>query len=79
MDFRYLLEKAATAKQTQSDIRWYDRKRYSTRQEAWMALGGLVGRISYEGDLSGIIPLLRLGEYIHVGKGTLFGLGGSTK
>ena len=75
MDFRGLIEKAATVKQTQSDIRWYNWKRYSTRQEAWMSLGGIVGSVLYEGDLSGFMPLLRLGEYVHVGKGTSFGLG----
>lgn len=75
MDFRGLIEKAATVKQTQSDTRWYDWKRYSTRQEAWMSLGGIVGSVLYEGDLSDFMTLLRLGEYVHVGKGTSFGLG----
>lgn len=75
MDFRGLIEKAATVRQTQSDIRWYDWKRYSTRQEAWMSLGGILGNVLYEGDLADFMTLLRLGEYIHVGKGTSFGLG----
>ena len=40
-----------------------------------MKMGGFVGKVEYKGDLSEFIPLLRLGEVIHVGKGIVFGLG----
>ncbi|MCF6155462.1 MAG: CRISPR system precrRNA processing endoribonuclease RAMP protein Cas6 [Candidatus Brocadia sp.] len=75
LDFKGLIEKAKTVRQTASDIQWFDWKRYSTRQEEWMSLGGVTGTVSYEGDLNEFIPLLKLGEYVHVGKGTSFGLG----
>ena len=75
VDFKGLIEKAKAVNQTKSDIHWYDWKRYSTRQEEWMSLGGVTGTVSYEGDISDFMPLLRLGEYVHVGKGTSFGLG----
>ena len=75
VDFRGLIGKSRAVRQTASDIRWYDWKRYSTRQESWMTLGGIIGSVLYEGDMSDFMPLLRLGEYIHVGKGTSFGLG----
>ncbi len=75
VDFKGLIEKAGAVNQIKSDIHWYDWKRYSTRQEEWMSLGGVTGAVSYEGDISDFMPLLRLGEYVHVGKGTSFGLG----
>ncbi len=75
LDFKYFIERAKVVKQVSSDIRWFDWKRYSTRQEAWMALGGITGTVSYEGDVSDFMFFLKLGEYVHVGKGTSFGLG----
>lgn len=36
---------------------------------------GFVGRVVYEGPLAEFLPLLLLGELIHVGKGTVFGQG----
>lgn len=55
-------------------LRWYDWERYSARKGK-MKLGGLIGSITYEGDLERFLPLLRIGEYIHVGKAVTFGLG----
>ena len=75
IDFKGLIEKAGAVKQAASNMRWYDWERYSTRQEEWMSLGGVTGTVAYEGDISDFMPFLRLGEYVHVGKGTSFGLG----
>ena len=58
-----------------AEIRWQDWERYSNRQQTRMKLGGFVGRATFEGELSEYLPLLRIGEYLHVGKNTSFGLG----
>lgn len=50
-------------------------KRYSNRQKKPIPLQGLTGRITYRGDLGQFYPWLKIGEYLHVGKGAVFGLG----
>ena len=54
---------------------WVDYDRYSNRQQAKMKLGGFVGDMTVEGDLSPFMDLLHYSEILHVGKGTTFGLG----
>ena len=51
------------------------RERYSSRQKQTMRMEGFVGTAVYRGDLTPFLPLLKLGEIIHVGKGAVFGLG----
>lgn len=77
-DFKGLIEEAGAVETVSSDLRWSDWERYSTRQGQKMKLGGVVGTIQYRSKtkaLTGFLPLLNLGQYIHVGKGTSFGLG----
>ncbi|OPX90703.1 MAG: hypothetical protein A4E53_00880 [Pelotomaculum sp. PtaB.Bin104] len=75
LDFTGLIERATEVRLVQDHTRWVDWERYSSRQDSKMNLGGMVGRVEYEGDLGEYIPLLRLGELVHVGKGAVFGMG----
>lgn len=74
-DPRSILATARDVRVLNADLRWHDWERYSARQQTRMALGGFVGRVTLAGPLAPWWPLLRLGEVLHVGKGTAFGLG----
>ncbi len=59
-----------------SALRWHEWTRYSSRQHTLMELGGLLGTFELSGpDLAPLWPLLWLGQWVHAGKGTTFGLG----
>lgn len=75
LDYKGLIEKSQEIKIKKSDLRWYDWERYSNRQETRMMMGGFIGSITLEGNFEPFLPFLLLGEYLHVGKGTSFGLG----
>jgi CRISPR-associated endoribonuclease Cas6 len=75
LDFKGLIEEAKGVKVQQENLSWFDWERYSNRQETKMMMGGFIGSIAFEGSLEPFLPFLLLGEYIHVGKGTSFGLG----
>ena len=75
LDFKGLIEKAMTVETTKTTLRWHDWTRYSTRQNRKMQLGGLVGSVTYTGDLEAFTPFLALGAFLHVGKNATFGLG----
>lgn len=55
--------------------RWVDWSRYSQRQQQHMQLGGIMGTVVFTGKTVQYHPLFLLGEYLHLGKGTTFGLG----
>jgi hypothetical protein len=75
LDFSGLIERAAEVRIVEDNTRWVDWERYSSRQESRMNLGGLVGRLTYQGPLAVFVPLLKLGELTHAGKGAVFGMG----
>ncbi len=70
-----LVEKAMQVKTKNSSLKWLDWERYSNRQQERMKLGGVVGEITFEGELSPFLSILKAGEIIHAGKNTAFGLG----
>lgn len=79
LDHRALIERAKSVTTVRSHLRWLDWERYSRRQRVKMRLGGLVGEVEYgfadAGDIAEFLPLLILGELLHIGASTTFGLG----
>lgn len=75
MDFKGLAEKALKIETVSSTLRWVEIKRKSRTQGTVHDQSGFVGDITFEGDLAGFLPLILLGEYVHVGEDAVFGNG----
>ena len=70
-----LIHRAKDIQISHSQIQWDDWDRFSGRQKEWMKFGGLTGNITFTGDLQPFMALLTLGEWLHIGSKTSFGLG----
>jgi CRISPR-associated endoribonuclease Cas6 len=75
VSFREWIALAEGVRTVSSSLTWSDWTRYSSRQRTEMEMGGMTGHVVFEGPLAPFLPLLRLGEVVHAGKGTSFGLG----
>jgi hypothetical protein len=75
LDYKGLVARAEKVETKKSILQWFDWKRYSNRQEQSMLMGGMIGEITYEGELTEFMPLLQYCEKVHLGKATTFGLG----
>ncbi len=74
-DFKKLIELAEDIKIKQSSLGWLEMERYSLRQKKYISMGGIVGNITFSGNISPFYKLLKIGEYTHIGKNTSFGHG----
>jgi hypothetical protein len=74
-DYPGLVQAAKAVRLVKAHTEWVDWGRYSRRQGRRMHLGGFLGEVSYEGELEGFLPLLVVGELVHVGKACVFGNG----
>jgi hypothetical protein len=73
-DFQALGEMANQVKSTKH-LTWQDWTRYSNRQKQEMTLGGVMGEWQLTENLQPFIPMLKLGQWLHIGKNASFGLG----
>jgi hypothetical protein len=76
LDFLALKATAATARWQHRALGWQETRRYSTRQLALLAMGGVVGEaVLAPAPLGAFRELLALAPWIGVGKGASMGLG----
>ncbi len=75
LPFREIIKRAEAVETIDSQTSWFDSNRYSTRQKKYLKLGGVAGQATYSGNLAEFIPMLVLGTWVNIGKGTSFGLG----
>lgn len=76
LDYHALIERAQ--KQVPSfQCQFYPSswERFSSSQNRHTPMEGFMGQVTYQGNLDAFLPLLVLGEYMHVGRKTTFGMG----
>lgn len=56
-------------------FKYHPMRHYSSKKQHYEPMGGLLGSISFGGNVAPYLPLLQFGQYIHIGKATPFGLG----
>jgi hypothetical protein len=75
IDFENYLERAKEVELVKNETSWQRWKRYSNRQNRRIKMKGLQGSVKYKGEITNFLLYLILGQYVHVGKNTVFGLG----
>ena len=75
LDYSGIIERAKSVRTTTNHLKWHSWRRYSSRQDRDMDMGGLLGSIIYEGKLDEFMPLIHFCSKVHIGKQTTFGLG----
>lgn len=74
-DYAALAGQAESLRLERSRLRWFDWHRRSARQGKQVPMGGLIGEFELVGDLAPLWPWLWTGQWTHVGKGAVMGLG----
>jgi len=75
LDYRGLVNRAEAIQIIDTNLKWFDWKRYSHRQNKSMIMGGLIGSVTYEGNIGEYLSLIEFCSKTHLGKQTSFGLG----
>ena len=75
MKYIHIAENFSLQTDPDQPLIWQDWARYSNRQRQKIQLGGITGNFILRGDIAPLLAYLKLGEYLHVGKNTVFGLG----
>lgn len=75
LDYRGMVKRAEEIRIVDNRLIWFDWRRYSSRQDQAMLMGGMVGSVIYEGKIGEYMPLIDFCSEVHLGKQTSFGLG----
>lgn len=75
LDYRCLVEASMAVDQVENNLHWFDYQRYSTTQHQQMKLGGLIGEVAYQGEMTELYPFIKAATILAIGKSTAFGFG----
>jgi hypothetical protein len=74
-DLRTVMDQAEAVRVVRDETRWVELESYSTRLNRATPIGGLIGRVTFEGEYAPFWPELLWGQFTHVGKDTVKGNG----
>ena len=74
-DFRQVMAQAEAVRVVSDETRWVELESYSTRLGRATPIGGLMGQVTFEGELSPFVDWLVWGQFTHVGKDAVKGNG----
>jgi len=74
-DLRQVMEQAEAVRVVKDETHWVELESYSTRLNRATPIGGLMGRVTFEGDLRPFRAWLVWGQFTHVGKDAVKGNG----
>jgi hypothetical protein len=75
VDFKALAGRAGLVRTVHCDLQYRDVRRLSSRTGAVHGIGGVTGRVDYNGDLTEFLPYLRAAWWNGVGRHTVWGNG----
>ena len=74
-DLRTVMAQAEAVRVVQDETRWVELESYSTRLNRATHIGGLIGQVTFEGDLEPFWDELLWGQFVNVGKDAVKGNG----
>lgn len=75
LDYQGLIHSSGQVRTTASQWKKISHSRYSARQQQSLTLHGIMGRVTYSGELAPFFELLWCGQYTHLGGNTVMGFG----
>jgi hypothetical protein len=76
LDFKGLADTAGEVSISDRQLNWFRWERYSSRQDRYVPMDGLVGSIELDLNRAPEVwPYLWAGQWLHLGKGTSMGMG----
>ena len=75
VDFEAVGRAAGRVRVVRSSLRRVEVERQSSRTGQRHSIGGVVGEVEYEGELGGLMVYLKVGEWVGVGRQTVWGKG----
>ena len=75
-DYAALKQAAQRVRLEEASLAWRDQHRWSSRTQKKVPLGGVIGSLVLDiSDAPELWPFLWLGQWLHAGKGAVFGMG----